>query len=66
MSRTGMDNGKAAEYAATDPGLHHQAAVRAVRGNDRTKKFFVLCTQVIVGVGFAGVALAMSLPTTWW
>ena len=28
----------------------------------RTKKFFVLCAQFTIGLGFAGVALAMSLP----
>jgi PAT family beta-lactamase induction signal transducer AmpG len=28
----------------------------------RTKKFFVLCAQVLIGLGFAGVALAMGLP----
>src|SRR5690606_33867429 len=28
----------------------------------KTKKFFVLCAQLTVGLGFLGVALAMSLP----
>jgi PAT family beta-lactamase induction signal transducer AmpG len=28
----------------------------------KTKKFFVLCAQMVVGLGFVGVALAMSLP----
>ena len=28
----------------------------------RTKKFFVLCAQLMIGLGFVGVGLAMSLP----
>ncbi|TXI95645.1 MAG: MFS transporter [Burkholderiaceae bacterium] len=28
----------------------------------RTKKFFVLCAQVMIALGFVGVGLAMSLP----
>ncbi len=28
----------------------------------RTKKFFVLCAQVMVGLGFIGIALAMAMP----
>ncbi|MEO7576802.1 MAG: MFS transporter [Massilia sp.] len=28
----------------------------------RTKKFFVLCAQVLIGIGFAGVGLVMGLP----
>ncbi|OEZ98732.1 MFS transporter [Duganella phyllosphaerae] len=59
----GMDNGKAAEYASY---LILAYTIKPLFAPFvemyRTKKFFVLCTQVIVGVGFAGVALAMSLP----
>ena len=28
----------------------------------RTKKFFVLCAQFLIGLGFAGVAMLMALP----
>jgi PAT family beta-lactamase induction signal transducer AmpG len=59
----GMDNGKAAEYSSL---LILAYTIKPLFAPFvemyRTKKFFVLCSQVIVGVGFAGIALAMSLP----
>ena len=59
----GMDNGQAAQYASY---LILAYTIKPLFAPFvemyRTKKFFVLCAQLIVGVGFAGVALAMSLP----
>lgn len=59
----GMDNGRAAEYASylilayTIKPLY-ASIVEMVR----TKKFFVLCTQVILGLGFIAASLMMALP----
>lgn len=59
----GMDNGEAAQYASY---LILAYTIKPLFAPFvemyRTKKFFVLCAQLIVGIGFAGVALAMSLP----
>ncbi|MFS2006241.1 MFS transporter [Duganella sp. CT11-25] len=59
----GMDNGQAAQYASY---LILAYTIKPLFAPFvemyRTKKFFVLCAQLIVGTGFAGVALAMSLP----
>jgi len=59
----GMDNGKAAEYSSL---LILAYTVKPLFAPFiemyRTKKFFVLCAQVLIGLGFAGVALAMALP----
>ena len=59
----GMDNGKAAEYASY---LILAYTIKPLFAPlvemYRTKKFFVLCAQVIVGIGFGAVALAMALP----
>jgi PAT family beta-lactamase induction signal transducer AmpG len=59
----GMDNGKAAEYASY---LILAYTIKPLFAPFvemyRTKKFFVLCAQLTVGVGFGLVALAMSLP----
>ena len=59
----GMDNGKAAEYSSL---LILAYTIKPLFAPFvemyRTKKFFVLCAQVVVGLGFAGIALAMSLP----
>jgi PAT family beta-lactamase induction signal transducer AmpG len=59
----GMDNGQAAQYASY---LILAYTIKPLFAPFvemyRTKKFFVLCAQLIVGVGFAAVALAMSLP----
>jgi PAT family beta-lactamase induction signal transducer AmpG len=59
----GMDNGQAAQYASY---LILAYTIKPLFAPFvemyRTKKFFVLAAQLIVGAGFAGVALAMSLP----
>ena len=59
----GMDNGKAAEYSSL---LILAYTIKPLFAPFiemyRTKKFFVLCAQVLIGLGFAGVALAMALP----
>ncbi|WP_217431336.1 MFS transporter [Duganella vulcania] len=59
----GMDNGQAAQYASY---LILAYTIKPLFAPFvemyRTKKFFVLCAQLIIGLGFAGVALAMSLP----
>ena len=59
----GMDNGRAAEYASylilayTIKPLY-ASIVEMVR----TKKFFVICTQVALGFGFIAASLMMALP----
>jgi len=59
----GMDNGTAAQYSSL---LILAYTVKPLFAPFvemyRTKKFFVLWAQVLIGAGFAGVALAMSLP----
>ncbi|MFZ6676276.1 MFS transporter [Undibacterium sp. Tian12W] len=59
----GMDNGKAAEYASY---LILAYTIKPLFASFvemyKTKKFFVICTQLIIAVGFVGVALVMSLP----
>lgn len=59
----GMDNGKAAQYSSM---LILAYTIKPLFAPFvemyRTKKFFVLCAQVLVGLGFAGIALAMALP----
>jgi PAT family beta-lactamase induction signal transducer AmpG len=59
----GMDNGKAAQYSSM---LILAYTIKPLFAPFvemyRTKKFFVLCAQALIGAGFAGVALAMSLP----
>lgn len=59
----GMDNGRAAQYASI---LILAYTVKPLFAPFvemyRTKKFFVLCAQVLIGLGFIGVGLAMSLP----
>lgn len=60
----GLDNGTAAEYASY---LILAYTIKPLFAPFvemyRTKKFFVLCAQLTVGLGFLGVALAMSLPS---
>ncbi|UGQ45335.1 MFS transporter [Massilia endophytica] len=59
----GMDNGKAAEYASYLILAYTIKPLFApVVEMYRTKKFFVLCAQFAIALGFAGVALAMALP----
>src|SRR5476649_3053027 len=59
----GMSNAQAAEYASY---LILAYTIKPLFAPFvemyRTKKFFVLCAQLTIGLGFAGVALAMSLP----
>jgi PAT family beta-lactamase induction signal transducer AmpG len=59
----GMDNGKAAQYSSM---LILAYTIKPLFAPFvemyRTKKFFVLCAQLLIGLGFCGVALAMSLP----
>ena len=59
----GMDNGQAAQYASY---LILAYTIKPLFAPFvemyRTKKFFVLCTQLTLALGFAGVALAMALP----
>jgi len=59
----GMDNGKAAEYASY---LILAYTIKPLFASFvemyKTKKFFVICTQLIIAIGFVGVTLVMSLP----
>jgi PAT family beta-lactamase induction signal transducer AmpG len=59
----GMDNGKAAQYSSM---LIMAYTIKPLFAPFvemyRTKKFFVLCAQLLIGFGFIGIALAMSLP----
>ena len=59
----GMSNGQAAEYASY---LILAYTIKPLFAPFvemyKTKKFFVVCTQLTIALGFAGVALAMSLP----
>jgi MFS transporter, PAT family, beta-lactamase induction signal transducer AmpG len=59
----GLDNGTAAEYASY---LILAYTIKPLFAPFvemyKTKKFFVLCAQLTVGLGFLGVALALSLP----
>ncbi len=59
----GMDNGHAAAYSSMLILAYTIKPLFApVVEMYRTKKFFVLCTQVLVGLGFGAAALAMGLP----
>ena len=59
----GMDNGRAAQYSSM---LILAYTIKPLFAPFvemyRTKKFFVLCAQVLIGLGFIGCALAMALP----
>ena len=59
----GMDNGKAAEYASY---LILAYTIKPLFAPFvemyKTKKFFVLCSQLIISIGFFVVAFAMKLP----
>ena len=63
-----MGNGKAAGYAST---LIFAYTIKPLFAPFvemyRTKKFFVLCAQLVLGAGFAGVAVLMGMPEsmTW-
>ncbi|MET3135718.1 PAT family beta-lactamase induction signal transducer AmpG [Undibacterium sp. GrIS 1.2] len=60
----GMDNAKAAEYASY---LILAYTIKPLFAPFvemyKTKKFFVICTQIAVALGFFGVAIVMSLPS---
>lgn len=59
----GMDNAKAAAYSSMLILAYTIKPLFApIVEMVRTKKFFVLLTQVLVGLGFAAAALAMGLP----
>lgn len=59
----GMDNGRAAAYSSMLILAYTIKPLFApIVEMVRTKKFFVLCAQVAVGLGFAGAAMAMGLP----
>lgn len=59
----GMGNGQAAQYSSM---LILAYTIKPLFAPFvemyRTKKFFVLCAQAVIGLGFAGIALAMALP----
>ncbi|MFK3740761.1 MFS transporter [Massilia sp. TN1-12] len=59
----GMNNGDAAAYSSMLILAYTIKPLFApIVEMYRTKKFFVLCTQALVGVGFAAAALAMGMP----
>jgi MFS transporter, PAT family, beta-lactamase induction signal transducer AmpG len=59
----GMDNGRAAAWSSMLILAYTIKPLFApVVEMVRTKKFFVLWSQALVGLGFAGAALAMGLP----
>lgn len=64
FSNLGMDNAKAAAYASA-LGLAYtiKPLFAAFLEMYKTKKFFVLLCQILLGVGFIGVALSMNLPS---
>lgn len=64
FSNLGMDNARAAAYASA-LGLAYtiKPLFAAFLEMYKTKKFFVLLSQLILGIGFVGVALVMSLPS---
>lgn len=64
FSNLGMDNARAAAYASA-LGLAYtiKPLFAAFLEMYKTKKFFVLLSQIILGVGFIGVALVMNLPS---
>jgi PAT family beta-lactamase induction signal transducer AmpG len=60
----GMDNGKAAEYASYLILAYTIKPLFApVVEMYKTKKFFVICAQLTIALGFAGVGMAMALPS---
>lgn len=59
----GMDNGKAAQYSSMLILAYTIKPLFApIVEMYRTKKFFVLLAQAVVGLGFIGIALAMAMP----
>ncbi|MDR7091194.1 MULTISPECIES: MFS transporter [Cellvibrio] len=64
FSNLGMSNAEAAGYASA-LGLAYtiKPLFAAFLEMYKTKKFFVLASQIIQGIGFIGVALALNLPS---
>ncbi len=59
----GMDNGRAAEYASyLILAYTIKPLFASVVEMVRTKKFFVIFAQIVLGLGFIGAALMMALP----
>ncbi len=59
----GMDNGQAAQYSSMLILAYTIKPLFApIVEMYRTKKFFVLLAQTLVGLGFIGIALAMAMP----
>ena len=59
----GMDNGRAAQYSSLLILAYTAKPLFAPFVEMvRTKKFFVLWSQILIGAGFAAVALLMALP----
>jgi MFS transporter, PAT family, beta-lactamase induction signal transducer AmpG len=59
----GMDNARAAAYSSMLIFAYTAKPLFApIVEMYRTKKFFVLCMQVLIALGFAGAGLAMSMP----
>ena len=59
----GMDNGRAAQYSSMLILAYTIKPLFApVVEMYRTKKFFVLVTQLLLGLGFGAVAVAMGMP----
>ncbi|MES2676024.1 MAG: MFS transporter [Pseudomonadota bacterium] len=64
FSNLGMDNAKTAEYASMLVLAYTiKPLFAAFFEIYKTKKFFVLLTQLILGCGFIGIALIMNLPS---
>jgi PAT family beta-lactamase induction signal transducer AmpG len=63
FSNLGMDNAKAAEYASA-LGIAYtiKPLFAAFLEMYKSKKFFVLATQVLLGIGYFAVAAVMELP----
>jgi PAT family beta-lactamase induction signal transducer AmpG len=63
FKNVGMDNARAAFYSSMLIFAYTAKPLFApIVEMYRTKKFFVLCMQVLIALGFAGAGLAMSMP----
>ena len=64
FSNLGMDNARATAYASA-LGIAYtiKPLFAAFLEMYKTKKFFVLSTQIIQGIGFLGIAIALGLPS---
>src|SRR3954471_16331969 len=63
FSNLGMDNARAAEYASA-LGIAYtiKPLFAAFLEMYRSKKFFVLATQVLLGIGYLATAAIMEMP----